>query len=130
MLEVGLWESVVLYNEDGTCVPSLILGVLSEDLPNLDPVLAQDVLVSLARAVLPRRMGTKFARIVEICLTCLDEENADFGDEREFQDAVGVLVGVRYIEKVRFMDTLYPAPKVTYGFRCCWNSKMSRCNSA
>ena len=130
MLEVGLWESFVFYNEDGTCVPSPIVGVLSEGLPTLEPVLAQNVLVSLARVVLPRRMGTKIARIVETCLTCLDEDNADFGDEREFQDADGVLVGVRYIEKVRFMDTLYPAPKVTYSFRYCWNSKISRCNSA
>ncbi len=129
MLEVGLWDSFVLYNEDGTCVPSPILGALSENSSTWKAVLLQNTLVTLARSVLPRRMGTKFARIVETCLTCLDEENADFGDEREFQDADGVLVGVRYIEKVRFTDTLHLNPKSTYGFRCCWNSKISRCNS-
>jgi hypothetical protein len=45
-------------------------------------------------------MGTKYADIVETCLTCLDPDNTDFGDEREFQDADGILVGVRYIEKL------------------------------
>ena len=130
LLEVGLWESFVLYKEDGSCVPSPILGVLSEGSSVWKPVLAKDVLVSLARDFLPRRMGTKYARIVETCLTCLDEENIDFGDEREFQDADGVLVGVRYIEKVRYISTLHPDPKMTCSFRCCWNLIMSRCNSA
>jgi hypothetical protein len=45
-------------------------------------------------------MGTKYTQVVETCLTCLDPENTDFGDEEEFQDADGILVGVRYIEKV------------------------------
>jgi len=45
-------------------------------------------------------MGTKYAGIVETCLTCLDPDNADFGDEREFEDADGIRVGARYIEKV------------------------------
>jgi hypothetical protein len=34
------------------------------------------------------------------CLTCLEDENIDFGDEREFMDADSILVGVRYTEKV------------------------------
>jgi hypothetical protein len=45
-------------------------------------------------------MGTKYAQVVETCLNCLDPDNTDFGDEREFQDADGILVGVRYVEKV------------------------------
>ncbi|KAL9047358.1 MAG: hypothetical protein Q9214_000042 [Letrouitia sp. 1 TL-2023] len=101
LLEVGMWESFVLYRDDGTCVPSPILGELPESLSKWESVLAKDLLAHLSRAVLPKRMGTKYARIVETCLTCLDEENEDFGDEREFQDADGVLVGVRYIEKAR-----------------------------
>ncbi len=101
LLEVGLWESFVIYSDDGTCVPSPFFGALSEGIPILEPGLFMKALVSIARDVLPQRMGTKYARIVETCLTCLDEGNVDFGDEREFQDADGVLVGVRYIEKVR-----------------------------
>ncbi|KAK3361701.1 hypothetical protein B0T24DRAFT_691680 [Lasiosphaeria ovina] len=62
----------------------------------------KDFLLKLARERLPRSMGTRYAEIVETCLTCLDAENADFGDEKEFEDQDGILVGVRYIEKVRF----------------------------
>ena len=100
LLEVGLWESFIYFHQDGKCVPSRILGAYSEGLSTWEPVLAKNFLVSLARDVLPKRMGTKYATVVETCLTCLDDDNTDFGDEREFQDTDGVLVGVRYIEKV------------------------------
>lgn len=39
-------------------------------------------------------------RFVETCLTCLDPDNVDFGDEKAFEDENGVLFGARYIEKV------------------------------
>ena len=65
-----------------------------------DPQKIKDHLVSLARTLLPRQMGSKYARIVETCLTCLDEDNANFGDESEFQDEDDILIAVRYIEKV------------------------------
>jgi hypothetical protein len=45
-------------------------------------------------------MGPDMPRLWRRALTCLDKDNADFGDEREFQDADGILVAVRYIEKV------------------------------
>jgi hypothetical protein len=38
--------------------------------------------------------------VVVSCLTCLDKGNKDFGDESEFLDTDGILVGVRYVEKV------------------------------
>ena len=59
-------------------------------------------LLDLARERLPEKMGSKYSRVVETCLTCLDEGNEDFGDESEFQDGDGILVAVRYIEKVRY----------------------------
>ena len=114
LLEVGIWESFVVYNENWICVPSPILGALSI----WEPSLAKDLLLSLARTLLPNRMGTKYARVVQTCLTCLDEGNADFGDEREFQDADGVLVGVRYIEKVREGIKSYATRIFTYTLRC------------
>ena len=43
-------------------------------------------------------MGTKYARIIKFCLTCLDLGNEDFGDESEFQD--NSIFAVRYIKKV------------------------------
>lgn len=45
-------------------------------------------------------MGKIYTNIVISCLTCLDKNNEAFGDEREFEDEDGILVGVRYIEKV------------------------------
>jgi hypothetical protein len=57
-------------------------------------------IVSLARMHLPSRMGRIYEHVVVNCLTCLDESNLDFGNRSEFEDEDGVLVGVRYIEKV------------------------------
>lgn len=34
------------------------------------------------------------------CLTCLDSANNGFGDEKDLIDEDGILVGVRFIEKV------------------------------
>ena len=99
MLELGLWQSFVDYTETSPC-PSFALGLSLESPEFHDPSLLKDYLLSMARSVLPKRMGTKYTQVVETCLTCLDPENTDFGDEEEFQDADGILVGVRYIEKV------------------------------
>jgi hypothetical protein len=57
-------------------------------------------LVHLAETQLPLSMGTVFKNVVVNCLTCLDDDNVDFGDRAEFEDEDGVLMGVRYIEKV------------------------------
>lgn len=62
----------------------------------------KELLVQTARDCLPRGMGDRYTRIVVNYLTCLDEDNADFGNASKFEDADGVLVGVRHIEKVRF----------------------------
>jgi hypothetical protein len=101
LLELGMWQSFVDYGstEPGPC-PSATLRLSPEnpELHNAD--LLKNHLLTLARSVLPRRIGTKYSKVVETCLTCLDPENVDFGDEREFQDADGILVGVRYVEKV------------------------------
>lgn len=44
-------------------------------------------------------MGDKYASTVITCLTCLDEDSEELGGE-DMQDADGILVGVRFIEKV------------------------------
>jgi hypothetical protein len=62
----------------------------------------KDTLVDLARQRLPSRVGDKYTEVVVTCLTCLDDSNTDFGDNSEFEDADGVLIGVRFIEKVRY----------------------------
>jgi hypothetical protein len=62
--------------------------------------LAKRALVDLARRYLPERMGTKFTQVVITCLTCLDDDNPDFGNPQEFQDEDEIRIGSRYIEKV------------------------------
>ena len=103
LLEIGLWISFVNYddNADGALPSSVLCNV---DFSGKDKVKKafdiKNTLVNLAREQLPSRMGHMYTDIVVNCLTCLDSFNVDFGDENEFQDADGVLVGVRYIEKV------------------------------
>jgi len=101
LLELGLWESFVNYNEDATIAqPSQALSLPTEFSMAATMLLMKDHFVSLTRTLLPIRMGNNYAEIVETCLTCLDEKNSDFGDENEFLDQDGIRVGVRYIEKV------------------------------
>jgi hypothetical protein len=101
LLEIGLWESFVTYNTHGDPSPSPALGIHPES-PNLKkPFSIKEGLTALAKDVLPKKMGNRYAQIVVTCLTCLDEDNAEFGDKSEFEDGDGVLVAVRYIEKVQ-----------------------------
>jgi serine/threonine protein kinase len=105
LLEIGLWSSFVEY-VDPTSEPVMSQSY-NFDAEVLDNARRSEVvktkLLTLARTELPEKMGTKYSRIVETCLTCLDGGNEDFGDESEFQDQDGVLVAVRYIEKVRYI---------------------------
>lgn len=105
LLELGFWKSFVEYEpENGHIRPTVLLGAPPEarGLKLLDYVLssAWDHFLSLARLELPKVMGTEYARVVETCLTCLDDNNDDFGDQSEFEDEDGIVVGARYIEKV------------------------------
>lgn len=115
LLEIGLWTSFVLYAQDETSekatdskkVPAESLGLKAEDFEQ--PVTAAQPsprikthLVDLARRLLPVRMGDKYAAVVITCLTCMDEGNADFGEDDDMQDEDGILIGVRFIEKVLF----------------------------
>ncbi|KAJ9603238.1 hypothetical protein H2200_012016 [Cladophialophora chaetospira] len=101
LLELGLFVSFVVYDEDSipSCTSS-VFGLPAEALKAAKAIDVKEHLVSLARAELPKRMGSKYTNVVVTCLTCLDEENIDFGDQSEFQDEDGILVGVRYIDKV------------------------------
>jgi hypothetical protein len=103
LLEIGLWSSFVEYsNLNSSPTRSQTYGNLAEKFGDFSaPELFKSRLLSLATKELPEKMGTKYAKVVESCLTCLDLGNEDFGDESEFQDD-GVIVAVRYIEKVWF----------------------------
>ncbi|KAG8531920.1 uncharacterized protein KY384_003556 [Bacidia gigantensis] len=56
--------------------------------------------VEQAESKLPAIMGRKYTQVVMSCLTCLDKDNEAFGDESELEDEDGILVGVRFIEKI------------------------------
>jgi serine/threonine protein kinase len=102
LLEIGLWKSFVLYQTEA--MPSHPLPpFINEDGEEIAKATrVKDALVGLAREKLPGRMGDKYTEVVINCLTCLDDDNIDFGNESEFQDGDGILIGVRYIEKVSY----------------------------
>lgn len=101
LLELGLGESFLnYYTEDGHAVRSPVLESQGEKTSMPEPNALKQHLVRLTCEKLPRHMGRRYAAVVNTCLTCLDHDNTDFGDEQEFLDGDGVLVGVRYIEKI------------------------------
>lgn len=77
LLEIGLWNTFVTYEEESNIpLPSSILNVETD---RVEPVSLKDHLVSLANEILPRHMENKFARILKTCLICLDKDNTDLG---------------------------------------------------
>ncbi|KAL5335424.1 hypothetical protein BJX70DRAFT_390704 [Aspergillus crustosus] len=103
-LEIGLGSSFVRYGTDGEISSDhksdYLIGL--DDLPSI-----KTRLYALAVEHLPNKMGEIYTRVVLNCLTCTDEENEDFGDEMQFYDEDGVLIGVAYIEKILLqLDTI------------------------
>ncbi|KAJ5356300.1 hypothetical protein N7517_010909 [Penicillium concentricum] len=104
LLEIGLWSSFVYYLDDQT-VPSSelpITNLLTAKNKRKGAVGIKSVLIDLAKSHLPRIMGRIYTDTVINCLTCLDSDSLLFQDESEFEDEDGILVGVRYIEKILF----------------------------
>jgi hypothetical protein len=114
LLEVGLWQSFIEYREpDGAPTLADHLGIpekTGRQAANQLKEFGKELLLSLVRKELRQCMGTKYAEIAATCLTCLDPENADFGDETEFEDGDGICIGVRYIEKVRWQSPISCIP--------------------
>ena len=101
LLELGLGQSFLSYNNgEADPHPAETVRAVIDEASQQQPGRTKEHLVSLARTRLPIWAGRKFSAIVETCLTCLDANNKDFGDEHEFEDEDGILVGVRYIKKV------------------------------
>ncbi|KAI0444199.1 hypothetical protein F4803DRAFT_274439 [Xylaria telfairii] len=98
LLEIGLWESFIRYDDTGMQVVALLNGAGANGSVHLSNMHAS--LLTLAENKLPKRMGSKYAEVVKTCLTCLDEDNKDFSNESEFADEDGIIVGVRYVEKI------------------------------
>ncbi|KAI0908526.1 hypothetical protein F4823DRAFT_640039 [Ustulina deusta] len=105
LLELGLWQSFIECDPEGQHpVISSLLGGLptasNEEVARFILGKAKTRFIELSRTELPKCMGTRYSEIVENCLSCLDPENGEFGSQEAFEDEDGVLVGVRYIEKI------------------------------
>jgi serine/threonine protein kinase len=100
LLEIGLWDSFLSCDDSNVTVSTTSFGIATEHLQRMTANDMKVHIVELARARLPSLMGVLYTGIVVNCLTCLDSDNNDFGDRTEFEDSDGVLVGVRYIQKV------------------------------
>ena len=86
--------------------------------------------VRMARDKLPSLMGHKYTQVVVSCLTCLDSGNDGFGDESEFEDEDGILVGVRFIEKVSLIQRRDPCDTDTKGLRSWLSFMISQCDAS
>jgi hypothetical protein len=105
LLELGLWQSFIECDpKDQRPILSPLLGgppvAPKENSALFILESVQTRLIDLTQTQLPKCMGTRYSEIAETCLRCLDPENSEFSDQEEFEDEDGVMVGVRYIEKV------------------------------
>ena len=106
LLEIGLWTSFV------RPIPNIERPEVGPEIQSIHEVLdmndrrgaafeVQRALVGMAKNRLPSKMGQRYTQVVVDCLTCLDNDSA-FGDQSDFEDQDGTLVGVRYIDKVGY----------------------------
>ncbi|KAJ2986369.1 hypothetical protein NUW58_g5063 [Xylaria curta] len=85
LLEIGLWESFIRYDETGKQAASGTVptnGIGTNGVAH--PLNTHASLLTLAKNKLPKHMGG----------------NVNFSDEREFADEDGIIVGVKYVEKI------------------------------
>ena len=101
LLEIGIWTSFVSYDTKEKPIRGEGLKQLFKYSELLSPKDLKTLLVIMARHRLPSTMGNKYCQIIINCLTCLDGNNADFADESQLQNEIGVQLGLKYIEKVR-----------------------------
>ncbi|KAF5658588.1 CAMK kinase [Fusarium heterosporum] len=95
LLEIGLWTSFVDYGDNDTTEIAELLRTTEDTPTDLEPETIKKRLISLSRGQLKIVMGDVYSKVVETCLTCLDEDNTEFGDPRNFEDQDGVEVGSR-----------------------------------
>lgn len=104
LLEIGLWNSLVDYDDGGAAHTSSILQAIGGSSEHLRPEAIKEKLLSLTRNQLRASMGDIYSNIVETCLTCLDQGNTAFGNPEDFEGDDGDGIGSRYIRKI--MDTI------------------------
>ncbi|SMR41244.1 unnamed protein product [Zymoseptoria tritici ST99CH_3D1] len=101
LLEIGLWSSFVSYGEQEVVVgPGEALDLSKVELQRCLPDDIKWHLVGLAKDKLRSVLGDMYTEVVVSCLTCLDGDSDDYGELVDEEDADGVGVGVRFIQKV------------------------------
>ncbi|EOD46477.1 putative het-s domain protein [Neofusicoccum parvum UCRNP2] len=103
LLEIGLWRSLVACDDDAAAAGGAGAGptpVVRPEWAGVRPFELKRRLVEVAGAELPGRVGEVYADVVVACLTCLDADSETFGDLQGLADEDGIIVGVRYIEKI------------------------------
>lgn len=104
LVGIGLWESFVITDDDGeNPLPGRGIDLsgaldIKEELKRALRI--KEILITAAQEKLPIAVGPKYSNVVVSCLTCLDRDNQGLGDESEFRDPDGVVIGVNYIERV------------------------------
>jgi hypothetical protein len=132
LLEIGLWKSFVEYTTEDEVAgpPQAKLGRtynnfqtwLRENPPtttgawqddgvarflNALAFRLKDYLVEQTRTRLAPRMGEKYARVVLSCLTCLDEDNEDFGGVEVANASDDAAAGLCFIEGImNYLDEI------------------------
>ena len=102
LLEIGIWQSLVLPGEHAT--PGQLLHI-DEQLRMSNRLQAakeiKGVLIAMAKSLLPSLMGLSYTEIVLSCLTCLDPDATNlFANGKDLYDEDDILVGVVFIEKI------------------------------
>lgn len=103
LLELALGQSFVHYNDD-TASPWEELDI-SEAMSDKDrrrgAFAIKRGLVAMTEDRLPSLIGDRYTKLTVACLNCLNGSNDNtFGTQSELMDKDGIIVGVRYIEKV------------------------------
>lgn len=99
------------YNAEDKTTPASSTLQLPQNTPSTETTAlmltsGKEHLLLLARSQHPQILRSKYTKVVETCLTCLDTGKDTFGDEEEFEDDDGVHVGARYVEQVRTLQLL------------------------
>ncbi|KAK7910734.1 hypothetical protein PG985_013215 [Apiospora marii] len=106
LLEIGLWESFVDYDDKLVPQPGrhiaamrgwLVANGRGQQMRISD---FKDYVTSLATDQLPNVMGQRYTDVVMTCLTCLDVDNHGIGNEADVDDTDGIIVAVRFVEKI------------------------------
>ena len=109
LLELGLWESFVQTREETNIAwPELgVSSALQDKDQRRGAFLLKNHLVAIARDKLPALVGLRYTAVTVACLCCLDEDEDNvFGGQLDRVDQDGIIVGVRFIEQVKFIPAI------------------------